>query len=69
MSTETPSVAVASTRVLYEVSAGGTLTMYLPNPIVPSWNVLQSRFGLSCSVTTTLSAGTSAVFSLENSIV
>ena len=60
---------MASTRVLYDVNPAGTSTTQLLKPIVPSWNVLQSWFGLSCSVTTTLSAGTAAVFSLDNLIV
>jgi hypothetical protein len=48
---------VASIRVLYDVSPWGTETMYDPNPISPSWKVLQSRFGSSWSVTVTVWAG------------
>ena len=40
----------------------------LPKPMSPSWKVLQSRLGLSWSVTTTVAAGAVALDSLVKSM-
>ena len=49
--------------VWYCVSPAGTVTLIGPKPNEPSWNVDQSRFGSSCSVTVTSWAATLPSFS------
>ena len=64
-----PSTLVVSTVVGYDCKPAGTVIVIAPKPMLPSWNVVQSRFGSSCSVTvTSWAAAVAFVGSFSNSM-